>query len=115
MVRDPQQASAIASLPNVALFTADFDDPASIASALDRASSAFQVTNLTERAEHQQLALGDVARRKGLSYIVKLSQLPQIENRPSASCITMRRLRIKLSGPVSNTPFSDPTSTFRPA
>lgn len=82
MVRDPQRASQISSLPNVELFVADFDNPATMEGAISGASSAFLVTNSTERAEHQQLTFIDVARKVGLPHIVKLSQFAADRNSP---------------------------------
>ncbi len=55
--------------------TADFDDAASLAAALDGAGQAYLVTPSSERAEAQQRQFADLAVRAGLSHLVVLSQL----------------------------------------
>lgn len=82
MVRDPQRATHIASLSNVELFVGDFDDPEQTQRAMSGVTSAFLVTNSTERAELQQLAFVESARKLGLSHIVKLSQFAADRNSP---------------------------------
>lgn len=74
MVRSRGAAEAIAALAGVEIALGDFDDPASVERALRGVESAFLLTNSSERAEAQQCAFVDSARRTGLARIVKLSQ-----------------------------------------
>src|SRR5215217_5151230 len=74
MVRNPERASAIA-LPHVEVVEGDFDRPATLLSALAGVERAFLLTNSSERAQSQQIAFIDAARRSGVAHIVKLSQL----------------------------------------
>lgn len=61
---------------------ADFDEPTSLERALQGVTRAFLVTNSSERAEAQQLAFVDAARRAGVRHIVYLSQLHARRNSP---------------------------------
>ena len=76
MVRSPEAEGAqrLAALPHVELIAGDFDDPASLAKALDGVDRAFLLTPSTERAEEQQMRFVDAARAAGVRRIVKLSQ-----------------------------------------
>ena len=73
MVRNRDRASAIA-VPNVEVVEGDFDRSATLLSALADVERAFLLTNSSERAEAQQIAFIDAARRSGVKHIVKLSQ-----------------------------------------
>lgn len=53
----------------------DFDDPASLAAALDGAGRAYLVTPSSERAQEQQLRFADLAVQAGTRHLVVLSQL----------------------------------------
>ena len=61
---------------------ADFDDPASIAGALEGAGRAYLVTPSSERAEEQQRRFADLAVKAGLGHLVVLSQLAADEHSP---------------------------------
>ncbi|KJH71041.1 SDR family oxidoreductase [Aliterella atlantica] len=81
MVRDRQQASAIAA-PNVAVVEADFDRPETLLAALNGVERAFLVTNSSERAQAQQMAFVELAKQSGVAHIVKLSQYAANTNSP---------------------------------
>lgn len=69
-------AAATAKLPpGVERVPGDFDRPATLAHALVGVERAYLVTNSTERAEAQQLAFVEAARRAGVRHVVHLSQL----------------------------------------
>lgn len=73
MVRSEADRSRLpAGTPVVA---ADFEDPASLAAALDGAGRAYLVTPSSERAEAQQRRFADLALQAGLRHLVVLSQL----------------------------------------
>ncbi len=74
MVRSPEKAGALASMPGAELVQGDFDNERTLANALEGIERAFLVTNSSERAELQQRAFVDAARRAGVRHIVKLSQ-----------------------------------------
>ena len=74
MVRSKTGAQALAELRGAELVGGDFDDAASVADAVRGIERAFLLTNSSERAEAQQSAFVDVARRAGVGHIVKLSQ-----------------------------------------
>ena len=82
MVRSKDTAGRIAGLAGVDLAVGNFDDPASLERALQGVERAFLLTNSTERAEAQQRAFVDAARRTGLRHLVKLSQFAADENSP---------------------------------
>jgi uncharacterized protein YbjT (DUF2867 family) len=88
MVRK-QHARANDALPGVEFVTADFDDPASVAAAVNGVDRAFLVTNSSEHVEAQQLSFVDVARAAGVRHIVYLSQLHAI----ASSCMAFTHLR----------------------
>ncbi len=74
MVRLPESAGGLASLPGVELVRGDFDDGATLARALQGVERAFLLTSSSERAEAQQLTFVEAARAAGVRHIVKLSQ-----------------------------------------
>lgn len=82
MVRSTGAAKGIAALPGVELALGDLDDPASVGRALEGIEKAFLLTPSTDRAEAQQLAFLDAARRTGVRHIVKLSQYAADEASP---------------------------------
>lgn len=77
-----QATDDVLKAPNVTLVKADFDEPHSLAAALADIERAFLLTNSTERAQTQQIAFVDAARRAGVKHIVKLSQYAAEENSP---------------------------------
>ena len=80
MVRD--QAGR-AKLPDgVQVAVADFEDPASLAAALDGAGRAYLVTPSSEQAEAQQKRFADLAAAAGVRHLVVLSQLAAAEDSP---------------------------------
>ena len=82
MVRDPGRAGAIA-LPNVQVVGGDFDRPETLDAALEGVERAFLLTNSSERAEAQQIAFVEAARRSGgVAHIVKLSQFAAAADSP---------------------------------
>lgn len=82
MVRSKQGTEGIAGLGGVEIAVGDFDDPRTLGHALQGVEKAFLLTNSTERAEAQQLAFVEAARRGGLRHLVKLSQFAADENSP---------------------------------
>ena len=82
MVRSADNVEEIAGLPRVELVAGDFDQPQTLARALGGIERAFLLTNSTERAEAQQRAFVEAARRTGLRHLVKLSQYAADENSP---------------------------------
>ena len=60
---------------------ADFDEPDSLRRARG-VERAFLLSNSTERAEQQQIALVEAAQKNGVRHIVKLSQLHADVNSP---------------------------------
>lgn len=80
MVRTEADRSRIpAGVPVVA---ADFDDAASIATALEGAGRAYLVTPSSERAAAQQRRFADLAAQAGVGHLVVLSQLAADEHSP---------------------------------
>lgn len=69
-------------LPHVRFVQGDFDDPESMRRACAGVDRAFLLTNLTERAEQQQIAFTRVAQQSGVRHVVKLSQLHADANAP---------------------------------
>ena len=69
-------------LPHVEFVQGDFDDPDSLRRACTGVERAFLLSNSTERAEQQQIAFVEVARKSGVRHIVKLSQLHADVNSP---------------------------------
>lgn len=82
MVRNPDQETALANLPGAEVVTGDFNDPASLASALRGIDRAFLLTPSSEQAQEQQLRFVTEARKAGIRHIVKLSQLAADEHSP---------------------------------
>lgn len=60
----------------------DFNDPQSLAAALDGTGRAYLVTPSSERAEEQQRRFADLAVRAGVGHLVVLSQLGAREDSP---------------------------------
>jgi len=80
MVRD---RASQAKLPDgVEVAVADFDDPASLAAALDGAGQVYLVTPSSEQAEAQQKRFADLAAAAGVRHLVVLSQLAAAEDSP---------------------------------
>ena len=82
MVRGGGRATGIADMPGIEIVAGDFDDPTSLAPALQGVERAFLLTNSTERAEGQQLGFVAAAKRSGVRHIVKLSQFGADEASP---------------------------------
>jgi uncharacterized protein YbjT (DUF2867 family) len=80
MVRTAADAGRLPG--GVDLAVADFDDPASLAAALDGAERAYLVTPSSEQAESQQRRFADLAARAGVKHLVVLSQLAADEQSP---------------------------------
>ncbi|UQA58605.1 SDR family oxidoreductase [Polyangium aurulentum] len=74
MVRSPERAGTLASLPGIELVRGDFDDVETLSRALRGVERAFLLTSSSERAEAQQRAFVEAARREGVRHVVKLSQ-----------------------------------------
>ena len=81
MVHDLSKSDSITQ-PNVETVEGDFDRPETLLAALNGVDRAFLLTNSTDRAEAQQLAFVEAARRSGVSHIVNLSQLHANQNSP---------------------------------
>jgi len=83
MVRSrDEKATALAALQGVEIVVGDFDDTSSVEQALHGIEKAFLLTNSSERAEAQQCAFVETARRAGLTHVVKLSQFAADEGSP---------------------------------
>lgn len=82
MVRNPDHETALTALPGAEIVAGDFNDPASLASALRGIERAFLLTPSSEQAEEQQLRFVNEARKAGVRHIVKLSQLAADEHSP---------------------------------
>ena len=80
MVRTATESSRLPD--GVPLAVADFDNPASLAAALDGAERAYLVTPSSEQAEAQQRRFADLALHGGVRHIVVLSQLAADEQSP---------------------------------
>ncbi|HEX3491353.1 MAG TPA: SDR family oxidoreductase [Streptosporangiaceae bacterium] len=80
MVRAQDDAARLPDRTPVAV--ADFDDPASVAAALEGAGRAYLVTPSSERAEEQQRRFADLAAKAGVRHLVVLSQLAADEDSP---------------------------------
>jgi uncharacterized protein YbjT (DUF2867 family) len=80
MVRSPADRAKLPA--DVPVAVADFDDPSSIAAALDGADRAYLVTPSSERAEEQQRRFADLAVKAGLRHLVVLSQLGAEQHSP---------------------------------
>jgi uncharacterized protein YbjT (DUF2867 family) len=73
MVRSPEAAQKAGALAGVEIVAGDFDDAGSMAGALAGIDRAFLLTPSSERAEAQQAAFVEVARRASVRHI-ELSQ-----------------------------------------
>lgn len=82
MVRSEKDAEAIAGLPFAETVNGDFNDPDSIAHALQGIEKAFLLTNSTEETERQQIGFTDAAKKAGVKLIVKQSQWAADEHSP---------------------------------
>jgi len=80
MVRD--QASQSKLPDGVQVAVADFEEPASLAAALDGVRQAYLVTPSSEQAEAQQKRFADLAAEAGVRHLVVLSQLAAAEDSP---------------------------------
>ena len=80
MVRD--QASQSKLPDGVQVAVADFEEPASLAAALDGVRQAYLVTPSSEQAEAQQKRFADLAAAAGVRHLVVLSQLAAAEDSP---------------------------------
>jgi uncharacterized protein YbjT (DUF2867 family) len=74
LVRTPEQAAQLGTLPNVEVIVADLADPATFEYALIGIERAFLLTNSSEQAESLQMGFLEAAQRAGVGHIVKLSQ-----------------------------------------
>jgi uncharacterized protein YbjT (DUF2867 family) len=74
MVRPPEAVQKAGALAGVEIVAGDFNDAGSMAGALAGIDRAFLLTPSSERAEAQQAAFVEVARRASVRHIVKLSQ-----------------------------------------
>ncbi|QNK64076.1 SDR family oxidoreductase [Pedobacter sp. PAMC26386] len=74
MVRSFNNTESISSLAGVELVSGDFNEPQSLYKALIGVEKVFLLTNSSEEAEAQQIALVDAAVAAGVKHIVKLSQ-----------------------------------------
>ena len=75
MVRSPKDAQALTALAGAEVVAGDFNDPASMAQALQGIKRAFLLTNSSESTESQQLAFVAEAQKAGVHHLVKQSQL----------------------------------------
>jgi uncharacterized protein YbjT (DUF2867 family) len=81
MVRSDASAARFAGTA-VTPVVADFDDPASVATALAGVDRAYLVTPSSERAQAQQVRFAELAAEAGVAHLVKLSQLAADEESP---------------------------------
>jgi uncharacterized protein YbjT (DUF2867 family) len=81
VTRDLHKAEAN-RLPHVQFVQADFDESDSMRRTCSGVEHAFLLTNSSERAEQQQIAFVEVARKSGVRHVVKLSQLHADTNSP---------------------------------
>ena len=72
MIRSAQDAQIFSDLDGAATIVGNFDEEESLARALQGVERAFLLTNSSERAETQQSAFVEMARRSGVKHIVKL-------------------------------------------
>jgi len=75
MVRSRTDAKFFSQLPGGDAVLGDFNDPASLAQALQGIRKAFLLTPSSKQAEVQQLHFVEQAQQAGVQHIVKLSQL----------------------------------------
>ena len=74
MVRQKGDAARLGAT-SASIVVGDFDQPASLAAALDGVSSAYLVTPSSPEAEAQQIRFAELAAAAGVNHLVKLSQL----------------------------------------
>ena len=79
MVRSSKRAEQLSALQGAELVHGDLNEAKSIADALEGVDRAFLLTNSSEKAEAQQVAFVDVAKRAGVKHIVSLAakELPK--------------------------------------
>jgi uncharacterized protein YbjT (DUF2867 family) len=82
MLRPGDSGDRIAGKPGVTSIEGDFDDPASLRSALEGVDRAFLLTNSTEHTEAQQIAFVEAAQAQRVGHLVKLSQLAADQQSP---------------------------------
>ena len=82
MVRSPEAAQKAGRLTGAEIVAGDFNDAGSMAGALAGVDRAFLLTPSSERAEAQQAAFVEVARRASVRHIVKLSQWAAASDSP---------------------------------
>ena len=82
LVRTESTSNTLSRMAGAEIVTGDFNDELSIANALDGVDRAFLLTNSSEHAEALQLDFVDVATRRGVKNIVKLSQWAADPNSP---------------------------------
>lgn len=75
MVRSGKDVQTLSELPGAEVVIGDFNDPASLETALNGIERAFLLTPSSEQAEAQQRRFVEVAQRAGVRHIIKLSQL----------------------------------------
>jgi uncharacterized protein YbjT (DUF2867 family) len=75
MLRPGGPDDRLAGKPGVSSTEGDFDDPASLRSALEEVDRAFLLTNSSERTEAQQIAFVEAAQAQRVGHVVYLSQL----------------------------------------
>jgi uncharacterized protein YbjT (DUF2867 family) len=74
MVRSPEAVQKAGALAGAEIVAGDFNDAGSMAGALTGIDRAYLLTPSSERAEAQQAAFVEMARRARVRHIVKLSR-----------------------------------------
>ncbi|MGV3560334.1 SDR family oxidoreductase [Larkinella arboricola] len=82
LVRSLEKARSLVEIPGGEWVVGDFSDAESIGKALDGIERAFLLTDSSEQAETLQTGFVDIAKRAGVSHIVKLSQLAASPDSP---------------------------------
>jgi uncharacterized protein YbjT (DUF2867 family) len=82
MLRPGGSSDQVAGRPGVTSIEGDFDDPASLRSALEGVDRAFLLTNSTERTQAQQIAFVEAAQAQRVGHVVYLSQLAADQRSP---------------------------------
>ncbi|RAJ94437.1 uncharacterized protein YbjT (DUF2867 family) [Larkinella arboricola] len=82
LVRSLEKARSLSEPPGGEWVVGDFSDAESIGKALDGIERAFLLTDSSEQAETLQTGFVDIAKRAGVSHIVKLSQLAASPDSP---------------------------------
>jgi uncharacterized protein YbjT (DUF2867 family) len=83
MLRPGDSGDRIAGKPGVSSTEGDFDEPASLRTALEGVDRAFLLTNSSERTEAQQLAFVEAAQAQRVGQVVYLSQLAADQQSPA--------------------------------